>query len=428
MGRTQGKQPRSAIYVNKRSFTAAQVTQLPFPSADITAIQVTLHGTQKPSLFINVYNPCNDNAIPALQQYIEENTALDHELIIIAGDFNCHHPVWNPAQYTRHDEEADKLIDLATDLGLNLLIPPGTVTYPNANTAIDLVWANEPAATRMMKCRIALNHDLGSDHLPIETALTGAILSPPETLSRNYDRTDWEKFNKVLSEQLPQVPYLDSLWSQDAIDTYTEKLTVVLTNAIDATTPYRKPSPHSKRWWDPKLTQLHRQANRERNLYRRTCSPIDRVAWEEKAKDHTAGIAKAKKAKWKDYVENADGKSIWQIKKYATNITTSSLIPTLDGNATTHEAKIETFTRAFFPQPPPTNLTDITQNNAYPLSVPYTLSITVEQIRAAVQRAAPKKAPGPDGIPNRVIRQALPLIECHLQALMQASLDMGYFP
>ena len=54
--------------------------------------------------------------------------------------------------------------------------------------------------------------------------------------------------------------------------------------------------------------------------------------------------------------------------------------------------------------------------------------ITIEQIQAAVQRAAPKKAPGPDRISNRVIRQALPYIERYLQALMQASLDMGYFP
>jgi hypothetical protein len=54
--------------------------------------------------------------------------------------------------------------------------------------------------------------------------------------------------------------------------------------------------------------------------------------------------------------------------------------------------------------------------------------ITVEQIQTAVQRAALKTAPGPDGISNRVIRQALPLIERHLQALMQASLDIGYFP
>ena len=346
----------------------------------------------------------------------------------MAGDFNCHHPAWNPPRYTRHDEEADKLIDLATDLGLNLLIPPGTITYPNAGTAIDLVWANETAYTRMMKCGIALSHDQGSDHLPIETWLIGEAQKPPEIPSLNYDKTDWEMFNKIIQKQLPCIPHPSSLWSPEAIDGYTEQLTTVLIKAVEETTPYRKPCRHSKRWWTPELTELQRQANSQRNLYRRTRSPIDKKAWEEKANEYTEGITKAQRATWKKYVEKADGKSIFQIKKYAFNIATSSLIPTLDGQAATHEDKVATLTRVFFPQPPPADLTDITQHKTYPPPVSYGSLITIEQIQAAVQRAAPKKAPGPDRIPNRVIRQALPHIGCHLQALMQASLDMEYFP
>ena len=64
----------------------------------------------------------------------------------------------------------------------------------------------------------------------------------------------------------------------------------------------------------------------------------------------------------------------------------------------------------------------------YPPPTPYSPTITIEQIQVAVRKAAPKKAPGPDRIPNKVIQKALPYIERHLQTLMQASLDMGYFP
>ena len=110
--------------------------------------------------------------------------------------------------------------------------------------------------------------------------------------------------------------------------------------------PYKNPCPHSKRWWSPEVSALCRQQNRERNLYRRTHSPIDLAALEERAREYSKGITRAQKAKWKEYV----------------------------------------------------------------------------------RRAAPKKAPGPYGILNRVIRKALPLMEHHLQALMQASLDIGYFP
>ena len=52
------------------------------------------------------------------------------------------------------------------------MIPPGTITYPNAGTAIDLVWGNEKAADNMLKCKLAEMHDVGSDYLPIQTEIT----------------------------------------------------------------------------------------------------------------------------------------------------------------------------------------------------------------------------------------------------------------
>jgi hypothetical protein len=40
----------------------------------------------------------------------------------------------------------------------------------------------------------------------------------------------------------------------------------------------------------------------------------------------------------------------------------------------------------------------------------------------------PNKASGPDKITNRVLKETLPLTECHIQALIQASIDLHYFP
>ena len=237
----------------------------------------------------------------------------------------------------------------------------------------------------MMKCGIADNHDQGSDHLPVETILTGELQRLSETPSFNYDKAGWETFNKTLQEQLPLVPHAHTLWSPVAIDGYTEQLTTTLTKAVEKSTPYRNPCPDSKRWWSPEVLALRRQQNRQRNLYRRTRSPIDLAAWEERAREYSEGITRAQKDKWKEYIQAADRKSIWQIKKYATNIATSSLIPTLDDHAATHEDKVETLTRTFFLPPPPADLTNIAQSNRdFPLPVPYQPSITIEQIPAAV--------------------------------------------
>ena len=67
--------------------------------------------------------------------------------------------MWNLQNYMRHDEEADTLIDLAADFGLSLMILPGTITFSNASTAIDLVWGNDTAMNCMLQCRTADDSD-----------------------------------------------------------------------------------------------------------------------------------------------------------------------------------------------------------------------------------------------------------------------------
>ena len=81
----------------------------------------------------------------------------------------------------------------------------------------------------------------------------------------------------------------------------------------------------------------------------------------------------------------------------------------------------------FFPPPAAADLKD-TNNAQYPEAVEYNSTITLEQIRRAVRKTAPNKAPGPDGITNKVLKQAMPKIEKRLQCILQASVNLSYFP
>ena len=62
-----------------------------------------------------------------------------------------------------------------------------------------------------------------------------------------------------------------------------------------------------------------------------------------------------------------------------------------------------------------------------PLQMP---AITKKEVCQAVQRAAPNKAPGPDGIPNLTLHRALaiPAFLSHLTNLFNACLQLGYYP
>ena len=88
------------------------------------------------------------------------------------------------------------------------------------------------------------------------------------------------------------------------------------------------------------------------------------------------------------------------------------------------EAKAKLFQQILFPAVGTAELADI-DNYQYP--EPYTMPrINIEKIHRVIQQAAPKKAPGPDRLPNLVFQQILPLIEKRLYIIFNMCLDIGY--
>ena len=99
-------------------------------------------------------------------------------------------------------------------------------------------------------------------------------------------------------------------------------------------------------------------------------SNIDKAAWKVKEKEHDHKIEKARTDKWREFMNKADRKTIYQINKYITNIPTPTFIPTLNTNMATNEEKVSTLEKAFFPKPPSADLKDI-RRAKYPQEVPY---------------------------------------------------------
>ena len=151
------------------------------------------------------------------------------------------------------------------------------------------------------------------------------------------------------------------------------------------------------------------------------------MAWRSKANEYTYEIAQAKVNKWKEFVEKAYQKTIWQVQKYVANTPTPAFVPTLNEQAATNDQKVDAFQKAFFPKPPAADLTDIS-TATYPEEVPCKTQITLRQVHNAINSLAPDKTPGPDEITNRVLKNTLPTIERHVCALIQVSLNRGHFP
>lgn len=136
------------------------------------------------------------------------------------------------------------LVEMMVELELRLLLPPGIITYPNADTTIDLIWGSNEAVNHLLTCRIAKDHDHGSDHLPIETTIAMQIEEPQRHLSYNYAKTNWKELNKRLKSYLPK-PINEKATPAD-IDNHAKQLVEAITKAIQETTPRKYPSPYSK--------------------------------------------------------------------------------------------------------------------------------------------------------------------------------------
>jgi hypothetical protein len=125
-----------------------------------------------------------------------------------------------------------------------------------------------------------------------------------------------------------------------------------------------------------------------------------------------------------------DDRGLWKLSKWARNRSTGpATTPTLESQGQsmrTPEAKAAAFRETFFPRPPPADLSDI-ETFLYPEGLPFP-PVTVEEVRHAIKRAPADKAPGDDGIPNRVLHWVLPVIDIYLTNLFNACLHAGYNP
>jgi hypothetical protein len=84
------------------------------------------------------------------------------------------------------------------------------------------------------------------------------------------------------------------------------------------------------------------------------------------------------------------------------------------------------FREVFFPIPPEADLSDI-EHAVYNDRI-NTPPITEQEVEEAIRETAPFKAPGPDGIINKVLQVAAPRIRTHLTRIFNQSIRLGYCP
>jgi hypothetical protein len=174
--------PRSVMYVRKG---VKGVVFRPDLVSHPDVVVISLPDGEEGELFVvNIYNAGpkpNDSALQALTQ---SDLHWASAKVVIGGDFNLHHPLWEPHQKNqRHISEAAQfLVDWMADMELDMANEPGMFTWPSSSSVLDLVISN--AASNISNlCVLSKEEGLFSDHLP----LTFSIARNPFTEGVSQD-------------------------------------------------------------------------------------------------------------------------------------------------------------------------------------------------------------------------------------------------
>jgi ribonuclease HI/exonuclease III len=429
--------------------------QLDFPSGDVTAIRIK-SSWGKATVF-NIYNDCKHNeTLEQLTEYHRKHmedilgtveTMGEHHLIWV-GDFNRHHPYWdspeNSDMFTRKViDQAEILIQVLAETGLEMALPAGTPTHEHSVTKrwsrLDHVFVTEHTLEAIDYCD-AHPDEIGvnTDHFPIITKLNLHVATAPRTAIRNFRDVDWKEFREKLSEELAKKGVASFIKTQEALDQECTKLTSILQETIAAKVPEARLGPHAKRWWTKELTNLRKEMLRIRRKACKERHKETNPAWEQfKDARRKFGneLNKTKKNHWRDWLEKADDPDLWTAHKYISALPSDcgkTRIPDLtyteageQKTVSTNEAKSKALAKAFFPRKPEGNTP--ARSTTIPAPACKADPISRDQIKRALSRLKPYKAPGPDGIPNIVLTKCADILEDRLWHIYSAIWDRGLY-
>lgn len=111
---------------------------------------------------INFYNPCNRMTVSDFDDVMEKVRCL----VIWAGDFNAHNPLWGSVQRDSNGVVVEDFLDKYGLVVINDGRPTRYNIARNTSSHLDLTIAS-PSLARVGEWKVMDTNNLGSDHYPI---------------------------------------------------------------------------------------------------------------------------------------------------------------------------------------------------------------------------------------------------------------------
>jgi ribonuclease HI len=413
-----------------------KIHQLPSPHDDLVILQIN------DTIIMNIYQEPNSTTI--IDNFHSIISPYTNKPIIIAGDYNARHTHWDK----KNNKQGLALVPIMEDLNLSLTNEPHQPTFDHFNgsgsSTIDLVLINDRASSLLISTSVADDElDVQSDHRPvIIQSAKAAKMKPFIKIVRNWKKTDWENLELELSNNLQEavVQLKHNLPpTPSTLDTYYKNITAAIQKSIDSKVPTARICEKSKPWWTDELNTLKQAANQARRAitkFTKANGETNQHLQTQYLRKRRAFHEAIKKAKMKHARKIANGLNEITMWKMVRNMNEPSVPPTIpslidkDGNHITSTTdKTRLLAGKFFPTDTNRQYDATSWNlpNTYhsPISNP---TLSPHEIQSALDSLDNDSAPGPDGIPVKLLTKCWTSLCPYITPLVQWSIATGHYP
>ncbi|KAI1005378.1 hypothetical protein K3495_g2839 [Podosphaera aphanis] len=338
------------------------------------------------------------------------------------------------------DLVAEQLIETLGDHEIELILPISTITWKSrgSQSTLDLSFDSKALENKVIECQPADDLEASSDHIPISTQLH---LKPAIEAIRQarpqWKKADWDEVNKRLALQLlEKVGDNNQLKNREAIDRRLDTITNTVKDVVKTLIPRTKPSEFSIPYWTKECSEAVKQARKARRYWTQFKTEGSWIEYQKATNNKKRVIKKAKMIGWRAIVSEATNNpsKIWKLAKWAKKDSEerNRLPQVLDiqdkeGNVWIEDTdKARVMAQHFFPLPVQAEIQDIA-GTIYPEELAIIPStITEAEVEEAIGKLPSDKAPGPDEIPNRLLKECRKTLSKALVELFNGCLSLGY--
>ena len=317
--------------------------------------------------------------------------------IILCGDINAHHPMWE-ASRTIPDHKGQLVMDFLNNQDL-IITNDGSPTLPAINIHHSDTAPDITATTPTLATRITWHTSpdpLSSDHRPIHIAIghdTTPIITQPRL---NMKKAKWTEF----TDQMEQIDL-----EHPTVDEFTDIIKKAAQDNIPTTKPIQRPR-RSAPWWNYECKRAITLRDTARKRYERNKSQDNLINYKRARARCRRLVREAKKSSFQEVANTFNRYTpitkIWKtIKAYTGQKTPINKATLIINNSTTYTTPeeitqqfAEHYNRVASNCPPPIPLTireQLTDNQ------PYNKPFTLAEMEDAIGRTG-NTAPGPDTI------------------------------